>query len=85
MKYCGLAAFACGILFGTVGIKLLSSNDAKKAYAHATAAVLRGKDCVMKTYSTAKEAANDILEDAKDINAKREEAEAETTVEDTAE
>ena len=33
--------FAAGVLFGTAGIKLLSSKDAKKAYTHATAAALR--------------------------------------------
>ena len=39
--------FAAGILFGTAGIKLLSSKDAKKVYTECTAAVLRAKDCVM--------------------------------------
>ena len=29
-----LAMFAAGVLFGTAGIKLLSSKDAKKAYTH---------------------------------------------------
>ena len=41
--------FAAGVLFGTAGIKLLSSKDAKKVYTNCTAAVLRAKDCVMKT------------------------------------
>ena len=36
-----LTAFACGALFGSAGIKLLTSKDAKKAYVHTTAAVLR--------------------------------------------
>ena len=44
MKKLGL--FAAGVLFGTAGIKLLGSRDAKKVYAHTTAAVLRAKDCV---------------------------------------
>ena len=35
--------FAAGILFGTAGIKILSSKDAKKVYTHCTAAVLRAK------------------------------------------
>ena len=43
--------FAAGVLFGTAGIKLLSSKDAKKVYTNCTAAVLRAKDCVMKTVS----------------------------------
>mgnify|MGYP004436795329 CR=1 FL=1 len=40
MKKDGL--FAAGVLFGTAGIKVLSSKDAKKAYAHTTAAALDG-------------------------------------------
>lgn len=43
--------FAAGVLFGTAGIKLLSSKDAKKVYTNCTAAVLRAKDCVMKIVS----------------------------------
>lgn len=38
--------FVAGVLFGTTGIKVLGSKDAKKAYAHTTAAVLRAKDGV---------------------------------------
>ena len=41
--------FAAGVLFGTAGIKVLSSKDAKNVYTHCTAGVLRAKDCVMKT------------------------------------
>ena len=47
-----VALFAGGTLFGSAGIKLLSSKDAKNAYAHTAAAVLRMKDCVMTTVST---------------------------------
>ena len=35
--------FAAGVLFGTAGIKILSSKDAKKLYTNCTAAVLRAK------------------------------------------
>lgn len=77
-----IGLFAAGLLTGTAGIKLLTSKDAKKAYAHATAAVLRGKDSVMKTYTTAKENAGDILAEAKDINARREAAAEEEIIED---
>ena len=63
--------FAAGILAGTVGVKLLTSKDAKKVYTHATAAVLRGKDSVVKTYTVAKENCSDILADAKAINEDR--------------
>ena len=44
MKHLGL--FAAGVLFGTAGLKILSSKEAKTVYAHTTAAVLRAKDCV---------------------------------------
>ena len=36
-----LGLFAGGVLFGSAGIKLLSSKDAKKAYTHLAAAGLR--------------------------------------------
>ena len=80
-----LAMFAAGVLFGTAGIKLLSSKDAKKAYTHTTAAVLRAKDSVMKTVTTARENVEDIYSDAKAINARRTEQEAAAVVEDTSE
>ena len=76
-----LGLFAGGLLFGTAGLKILSSKDAKKLYTHTTAAVLRAKECVMKTATTVKENAGDILADAKKINEVRE---AET-VEDASE
>ena len=81
--YKNLALFVGGTLFGSAGIKLLSSKDAKKAYTHATAAALRMKDCVMETVTTVQENAADILASAKDINEKR--AEQEVVVESTAE
>lgn len=77
--------FAAGVLFGTAGIKLLTSRDAKKVYSHGTAAVLRAKDCVMKTVTNVQENASDIYAEAKQINADRDiEAEAQV-VEDEAE
>ena len=63
--------FAAGVLFGTAGVKLLASKDAKKVYTNCTAAVLRAKECVMKTATTIQENAEDIYEEAKEINAKR--------------
>lgn len=85
--YKNLALFAGGALFGSAGIKLLSSKDAKKAYTHATAAALRMKDCVMETVTTVQENAADILASAKDINEKRaeQEAAAESASDDAAE
>lgn len=66
-----LGIFAGGVLFGTAGVKLLSSKDAKKVYTNCTAAVLRAKDYVMKTASTVQENAEDILAEAKQINEER--------------
>ena len=66
-----LGIFAGGLLFGTAGLKILSSKDAKKIYTNCTAAVLRAKDCVMKTATTVQENAEDIYEEAKAINEER--------------
>ena len=71
MNWKKLCTFAGGVLFGTAGVAILSSKDAKTVYTHCTAAVLRGKDSIMKTASTIKENCGDIHEDAVDINEKR--------------
>ena len=63
--------FAAGVLFGTAGIKLLSSKDAKKAYTHCTAAILRAKECVMKTATAIQENAEDIYAEALQMNEDR--------------
>lgn len=76
-----IGLFLGGVLFGTAGIKILSSKDAKKAYTHCTAAVLRAKENVMKTATLVQENAEDILAEAKQINEKRA-AEEEPTVEE---
>ena len=82
MKHLGL--FAAGVLFGTAGLKLLSSKEAKSVYAYTTAAVLRAKDCVMQAVTAVREGADDVYADAKAINDRRA-AEAEPEViEDTA-
>ncbi len=80
MKKFGL--FAAGVLFGTAGIKVLSSKDAKKVYTHTTAAVLRAKDSVMETVTTVRENAEDIYADAKAINQQRAQQEADAVIED---
>ena len=80
MRKIGL--FAAGVLFGTAGIKLLGSRDAKKVYAHTTAAALRAKEGVMKTVTAVREGADDIYAEAKAINERRAEAEAAAVVED---
>lgn len=72
-----LACFVGGALFGSVGVKLLTSKDAKKAYTHVTAAGLRMKDAAMETVTSLQENAADILASAKDINEDRAKKEAE--------
>lgn len=74
--------FATGVLFGTAGIKLLASKDAKKFYTNCTAAVLRAKSCIMKTATTVQENAGDIYAEAQQINEDREQMEADAVVEE---
>ena len=82
LKKIGL--FAGGVLFGTAGVKVLASKDAKKVYTNCTAAALRAKDCVMKTATTMQENAEDILAEAQQINEKRAAEEAAKVQEDAA-
>ena len=74
-KHTGI--FAAGTLFGTAGIKILSSKDAKKVYTECTAAVLRAKECVMKVATNIQENAEDIYAEAQQINEDRAAKEAE--------
>ena len=55
-------------------------QDAKKLYTGCTAAVLRAKDCIMKTATNLQENAEDIFAEAKEINEER--AAVEEAVED---
>lgn len=83
-KMKNLGIFAGGVLFGTAGVKLLSSKDAKKVYTHCTASVLRAKECVMDTVTNVQENAEDILAEAKQLNEEREAKEADLEFEDEA-
>nr|WP_317438316.1 DUF6110 family protein [uncultured Enterocloster sp.] len=85
LKLKNLALFAGGVLFGTAGVKILSSKDVKKVYVEGTAAVLRARDCVMKIAETVQENAEDILAEAKQINERRAAEEAASVQEDTVE
>lgn len=70
LKFGKLAAAACGVLVGSYGLKILSSNTMKKAYTQVTATTLRMKDEVVKDATNLKESCGDIYADAKDINEK---------------
>lgn len=69
--------FLGGVLFGTAGVKILGSSDAKKFYINCLAAGLRAKDCVMTTATNIQENAEDILAEAQEINAQRKQNEDE--------
>ena len=60
--------FAAGVLFGTAGVKILASKDARKLYTNCTAAALRAKSTVMKTVTSIQENAEDIYAEAQQIN-----------------
>ena len=75
-NYSKLALFVGGTLFGSVGLKLLSTREAKKAYVYATAAGLCAKDYVMETVTTVQENAADVLASAKEVKAEWDEKRA---------
>ncbi|HAG70140.1 MAG TPA: hypothetical protein DCL38_09250 [Lachnospiraceae bacterium] len=76
MKLKGAGIFALGTLFGMEGIRLLTSRDAKKVYAHCTAGVLRMRDCLLEQATVLQENCEDIYEEAKAINEERDREEA---------
>ncbi len=80
----GIALFAAGALFGLEGIKLLSSEDAKKVYTKCTAGVLRVKNSILDQVTTLQENCSDIYEEAKAINEERENKKQESEVPDLA-
>lgn len=79
-----IALFLGGTLFGSAGLKILGSKDAKKVYTHLTAAVLRGKEQVMRDVERVQEGCSDILADAKALNEARASEEAASFIEDSA-
>ena len=68
-----IALLAGGFLIGTAGVSILGSKEARKVYAHTTAAVIRAKDCVMTEVTKVREGCGDILAEAYDINDRRQE------------
>ena len=79
-----IALFVGGTLFGSAGLKILGSRDAKKVYTHVTAAALRCKDQVMRDVETVQEGFSDILADAKAFNEARAAEDRAAYIEDTA-
>ncbi len=70
-RWVRLGIWAGGVLFGTAGVALLKSDDAKKVYTHAAAAAKRCGDNVMKTVTSIRENCADINADANEINEER--------------
>ena len=60
-----------GFLLGTAGVKVLSSQDAKKVYTHITAAALRGVDEVTRVATNIRENCGDIAAEARQSNERR--------------
>lgn len=58
-----------GALAATLGVRILRSADAKKLYTYGTAAVLREKEYIMAGLTDVKADCEDILADAKELNA----------------
>ena len=65
--------FAAGLALGTVGLKVLTSKDAKKVYAGIVAAGLRAKETVLETAEKVQASASDVLAEAQEINETRNE------------
>lgn len=65
--------FMSGLALGTVGLKLLTSKDARKVYANVVAAGLRAKESLMETVEKVQASGDDILAEAKEINESRSE------------
>ncbi|HFE9852275.1 DUF6110 family protein [Enterococcus faecalis] len=59
--------FIGGVLFGSAGLKLLSSKEAKKSYAHVLAKGFKLKDGLDSSLSMIKQHTDDVYANAKDI------------------
>ena len=70
MKWGRLCWLAGGALAGTLGVRILRSKEMKKVYSHATAAVIREKNHIMKFVTDVREDCGAIYADAKEINEK---------------
>lgn len=74
----GIACFVAGALSSTKGVEILKNEKTRELAVKATAAALRGKDCVMDAVTSIQENAEDILAEARMLN---EETEDEIVVE----
>lgn len=65
--------FMSGLALGTLGLKVLTSKDARKVYANVLAAGLRAKESLLQTAEKVQASGGDILAEAKEINEARSE------------
>lgn len=77
-----LGWLAGGIALGHYGLKVLGSAPMKKAYAGITAAALRAKDELVKDAARLAEECSDIAHEGQSINARWQEAEAASNLEE---
>ena len=61
------SVFLGGVAFGTVGLKLLASKEAKKGYATVLAKTYKAKDSLDAMVSTVKQHADDVVADAHEL------------------
>ena len=76
----GIAAAA--VALGTVGVMVLTSDDAKKFYTRVTAAALRAKDAVKDAASEVAKGCSEIIDDAVAYNEERAAAKEDEIVEE---
>lgn len=69
--------FMGGLLLGTVGLKALTSKDAKRLYSNVIAKGMEIRDGIEASIDEAKQEGEDVLADAKVIYEKNKQAEAE--------
>ncbi|WP_329886049.1 DUF6110 family protein [Pseudoramibacter sp. HA2172] len=63
--------FVGGLVFGTAGLAILASKEAKKVYTVCTAAALRAKDCVLDKVAEVQSGAGDVVAEAKEVNERK--------------
>ncbi len=63
-----IAVFVGGVVFGSLGFKLLASKEAKKVYVHTAAAAMRARSSVMTDVTKVRESCGDIVAEAKQLN-----------------
>ena len=61
------SVFLGGVAFGTIGLKLLASKEAKTGYATVLAKAYKAKDSIDEMISSIKQHADDVTAEAKEL------------------